>query len=92
MAPIDAEETLPYSVVNCFAFSPTKASMVRRSFRSSSSRPLSSATLNTRLSTPLWVSFRSSMRESSKGPMSETVARTGWPASPNGSHSVTGQA
>jgi hypothetical protein len=29
---------------------------------------------------------------SSSGPMSETVARTGWPCSPNTSHSVVGQA
>ena len=90
MAPIDADDTLPYSVVNCLALSPTKASMVRRSFRSSNSRPLSSATLNTRLSTPLWVSLRSSIRDSSNGPMSETVARTGCPLAPNGSHRVTG--
>jgi hypothetical protein len=32
------------------------------------------------------------MRPSSNGPMSETVARTGWPCSPNTSHKVTGQA
>ncbi len=32
------------------------------------------------------------MRPSSSGPMSETVARTGWPCSPNTSHSVVGQA
>ena len=43
-------------------------------------------------STPACVSFRSSMRPSSSGPMSEIVARTGWPCSPNTSHSVTGQA
>ena len=44
------------------------------------------------LSTPVCVSFRSSMRDSSSGPMSLTVARTGWPCSPNTSHSVVGQA
>ena len=32
------------------------------------------------------------MRDSSKGPMSLMVARTGWPCSPNTSHSVVGQA
>ena len=32
------------------------------------------------------------MRASSSGPMSLMVARTGWPCSPNTSHSVTGQA
>ncbi len=47
IAPIDAADTLPYSVVNSFAFSPTYCSIARRSFRSSSSRPCSSAILNT---------------------------------------------
>ena len=32
------------------------------------------------------------MRDSSSGPMSEIVARTGWPCSPNTSHKVLGQA
>ena len=32
------------------------------------------------------------MRASSSGPMSVTVARTGWPCSPNTSQSVAGQA
>ncbi len=81
---------LPYWVVNWLALSPTWRSMARRSFRSSSSRPLSSAILNTRFSTPAWVSFRPSIRPSSSGPMSETVARTGWPCSPNTSHRVVG--
>jgi hypothetical protein len=31
------------------------------------------------------------MRDSSSGPMSDTVARTGWPCSPKTSHSVVGQ-
>ncbi|MNU73311.1 hypothetical protein D3C71_627900 [compost metagenome] len=92
IAPTLAALMLPYSVVNWLAFSPTYCSMARRSFRSSSSMPLSSAILNTRFSTPAWVSFTSSMRPSSSGPMSDTVARTGWPCSPNTSHSVTGQA
>jgi hypothetical protein len=92
MAPTLAALMLPYSVVNCLALSPTYCSMARRSFRSSSSRPLSSAILNTRLSTPACVSLRLSMRASSSGPMSDTVARTGWPCSPNTSHSVAGQA
>ena len=92
MAPTLAELMLPYSVVKSLALSPTYCSMARRSFRSSSSRPLSSAILNTRFSTPSWVSLRLSMRPSSSGPMSEMVARTGWPCSPNTSHSVVGQA
>src|SRR5205085_2254078 len=74
------------------ALSPTYCSMARRSFRSRSSRPLSSAILNTRFSTPACVSFSASMRPSSSGPMSDTVARTGWPCSPNTSHSVVGAA
>ena len=61
MAPIDAAETLPYSVLNCAALSPTCCSIARRSLRSSSSRPLSSAILKTRLSTPSCVSFSPSM-------------------------------
>ena len=92
MAPTLAALTLPYSVVNWPALSPTCCSMARRSFRSSSSRPLSSAILNTMFSTPAWVSFSASMRASSSGPMSLMVARTGWPCSPNTSHSVAGQA
>ena len=43
----------------------------------------SSATRNAMLSTPSCTSFRSSMRDSSSGPISVTVARTGWPCSPN---------
>ncbi len=87
---MDAAEMLPYWVVKSFAFSPTYCSMARKSFRSKSSRPLSSAILNTRASTPSWVSFRLSMRPSSSGPISDTVARTGWPISPNTSQKVTG--
>jgi di/tricarboxylate transporter len=47
MAPIEAVEMLPYSVVKVFAFSPTCWTIARRSLRSSSSRPWSSAILNT---------------------------------------------
>ena len=90
MAPTLAALTLPYSVVNSLAWSPTCCSMARRSFRSSSARPSSSAILKTRLSTPAWVSLSASMRASSSGPMSLTVARTGWPCSPKTSHSVVG--
>ncbi len=87
-----AAETLPYSVVNSFAFSPTCCTMARRSLRSSSSRPWSSAILNTSCSTPSCVSLRPSRRASSSGPMSETVARTGWPLSPKTSQNTTGLA
>ena len=55
---------------------------------SSSSRPCSSATRNATLSTPSCTSLRSSMRDSSSGPISETVARTGWPCSPNTSQNT----
>ena len=82
MAPTVADATLPYWLVNCLAFSPTYCSMARRSLLSSSSRPLSSATLKVRLSTPSCVSLRPSMRDSSSGPMSEMVARTGCPCLP----------
>ena len=92
MAPTLAALTLPYCVVKSRALSPTYWHMARRSFMSSSNRPLSSAILKIRLSTPAWVSFKSSMRASSKGPKSLTVARTGWPCSPNTSHRVAGNA
>ena len=82
MAPMEAVEMLPYSVVKLFAFSPANWIMARRSFRSSSSRPLSSAMRNTAVSTPCCTSLRLSSRPSSSGPISETVARTGWPCSP----------
>lgn len=39
---------------------------------------------------PSWVSFNSRIWDSSKGPMSEIVARTGWPCSPKISQKVTG--
>ena len=91
IAPIDAAETLPYSVVKDEALSPTCWHIARRSFKSSNNRPLSSAILNTSCSTPDWVSLRLSRRESRSGPRSEMVARTGWPFSPNTSQQVTGQ-
>ncbi len=65
--------------------------MARRSFRSSSRRPWSSAILKTRVRTPACVSLRLRMRLSSSGPISEMVARTGWPCSPKTSQKVTGQ-
>ena len=71
--------TLPYSVWNWAALSPMCCSIARRSLRSSSSRPLSSAILKTSCNTPCWISLRSSIRAISSGPMSLTVARTGWP-------------
>ena len=51
---------------------------------------MSSAILKVSVSTPAWVSFRFSMRESSSGPISETVVRTGWPCSPKASQNTTG--
>ena len=51
-------------------------------------RPFSSATRNATLRTPSWTSFRSSIRDSSNGPISVTVARTGWPCSPNTSQNT----
>ena len=87
---MDAAETLPYWVVNVLAFSPTYCSIARRSFKSSNNMPLSSAMRNTIFKTPVCVSFKSSMRDNSKGPISLIVARTGWPFSPNTSHSVVG--
>ena len=99
IAPMDAAETLPYSVVKDEALSPTCWHIARRSLRSSSNNPLSSAILNTSCSTPDWVSLRLSRRASRSGPRSETVARTGCPlpppaaagSAPNTSQQVTGQ-
>ena len=92
MAPIEATETLPYSVVNCRALSPTHCSIARRSFRSSSSSPLSSAILKTRASTPCCVAFNPNSRPRMSGPRSEIVARTGNPRRPNTSQNTTGLA
>ena len=92
MAPTLAALTLPYWVVNSLPLSPTYCNIARRSFKSSSNMPLSSAILKTMFNTPAWVSFKFNMRPSSSGPMSEMVARTGWPCAPNTSHSVVGQA
>src|SRR6266702_6316949 len=64
------------------------SSNARRSFISISVRPFSSATRNATLSTPSWTSFKSSIRDSSNGPISVTVARTGWPCSPNTSQNT----
>ena len=52
------------------ALSPTCCSIARRSLRSSSSSPWSSAILKTRVSTPAWVSLRLRMRPRSSGPIS----------------------
>ena len=90
MAPIEAADTLPYSVVNSLACSPTCCTMARRSFRSSSSSPLSSAILNTSCSTPAWVSLRLSKRDNRIGPISEIVARTGCPCAPLTSQKAAG--
>ena len=51
-------------------------------------RPFSSATRNATLRTPSCTSFRSSIRDSNSGPISVTVARTGWPCSPNTSQNT----
>ncbi len=92
MAPMLALETRPYSVLNSAACSPTYWSMERRSFMSSSSKPLSSAILNVMVSAPDWVSlrFKSLLRRS--GPISDIVVRTGCPCSPYISQNVTGNA
>ena len=60
----------------------------RRSFMSISVSPFSSATRNATFSTPSCTSLRSSIRDSSSGPISVTVARTGWPCSPNTSQNT----
>ena len=42
------------------------------------------------LMTPSCASLRFISRDSSSGPISETVARIGWPCSPNRSQKITG--
>ena len=64
------------------------SSSARRSFMSIKVRPFSSATRNATLSTPSCTSLRSSIRDSNSGPISVTVARTGWPCSPNTSQNT----
>jgi len=79
---------LPYFVVRSLAFSAMKPRMARRSLRSSSSSFCSSAMRKAMLSTPSCVSLRSSRRASRSGPISEIVARTGWPCSPKTSQNT----
>src|SRR5918994_1308602 len=62
----------------------------RKSLRSMSRSPCSSAMRKAMLSTPSCVSFRSRSRESSSGPISDTVARTRCPCSPKRSQNTTG--
>ncbi len=81
-------ETLPYCVVSSDACSATYDRIARRSFMSISSRPCSSATRNAMFNTPSWTSLRSIIRLSKSGPISETVARTGWPCSPKTSQKI----
>jgi len=90
MAPTEAAEMLPYCFWKVAEFSPTYPSVAWRSLRSRRSRPLSSAILKTRLRTPDWMSLRLRMRESRSGPISEMVARMGWPCWPKTSQRVTG--
>ena len=66
--------------------------MAFKSFRSSRSIPSSSATRKRMFITPVCVSFSPSIRESSSGPISLTVARTGWPCSPYTSQNTVGNA
>ena len=91
MAPTLAAEMLPYCVLNCAWLSPAYCSIARRSLRSRSSIPLSSAILKTIWSTPSCVSLRLSIRASSSGPISDTVVRMGWPPSPSMSQNTTGE-
>ena len=77
MAPMVAVEMLPYLVVYSLACFDTQSSIERRSFKSMSKRPRSSAMRNTMFSTPSCVSFSCISRDSSWGPICEIVARMG---------------
>ena len=94
IAPMLAALTLPYSVVNWLALSPTCCSIARRSFRSSSSRPLSSAILKTSCSTPCWISLSAEhAREQQRAHVGDRGAhRMALPFRPKTSHRVAGQA
>ena len=92
IAPTEMAATLPYLVISDLPRWPMSLAMARRSLRSSSGMSSSAATRNRMLSTPSCVSLSSSRRESSSGPMSCTVARTGWPCSPNTSQNTVGKA
>ena len=70
MVPTVCLLTLPYLVVSVPAFSAVHCSTACRSLKSSSSRPCSSATLKTMLSTPSCVSLSCSRRAISTGPIS----------------------
>ena len=68
MAPIEAVETLPYSVVNCLAFSPTYWIIARRSLEIEQQQGVVVGDLEDQLQHPDWVGLRLSRRASSKGP------------------------
>ncbi len=90
MAPTEMAETLPYLVIRDLPRWPMSLAIERRSLRSSSGMFSSAATRNRMLSTPSCVSLSSISRESSSGPISCTVARIGWPCSPNRSQNTVG--
>ena len=73
----------PYSRSSGLPSSPARnESTARRSARSSSPNPWSSATLNTSVSTLVWVSLSSSTLASKRGPNELTAARSGTPCWP----------
>ena len=74
------------------ACSSVHASMARKSLRSSSNNPCSSATRKTTCSTSLCTWFKSSRRASSSGPISLIVVCTGKPCLPKISQKMTGLA
>ena len=82
MTPMEALEILPYSICRSAACSSTQASMAFRSLVSISRRSLSSAILKTMVRMSLCSSFRSRIRDSSSGPISDTVVRSWVPFSP----------
>ena len=85
-----AEDMLPYCMLYSLAFSLTYCSMARRSLVSIKSSPSSSAILKMMDKISDWVSFRSKIRLSSRGPISETVVLKGMPFSPYTSQKLTG--
>ena len=81
MAPIAGGGDVAVLVVNSWALSPTYWSRARRSFRSSSSRPLSSANLNDEREHAAWVSLSSACARTAAGPCRRSWRAPDGPAS-----------
>ena len=91
MAPTLAALMLPYAVVNSFALSPTYWSMARRS-QVQQQQAVVVGDLEHEVEHAQLRLVQVEHAAQQQRPHVDTVARTGWPCSPNTSHSVVGQA